>query len=260
MAISEKSRKILWGHSGNRCAICRQQLVVAATSDDAESVVGEECHIVSRKGQGPRYDPSVPEGLIDKLDNLILLCRVHHKMVDDQAETYTAERLRTLKKNHENWVSSRLSESDQTPPIRWRRIKGNIPSHLSRITTGHALLDVVGGACDGNFHNDEPQSEDEMKAISSFLQEAQDWGELAAEFEAGEKVEAEYRMSAMIRELEAVGFFVFGARELQRMEGGTSGPLAWPVAHLHVVRSTNPEIMIVDPSKHPGGTTGTDDV
>jgi len=54
--------------------------------------------------------------------------------------------------------------------------------------------------------------------------------------------------------------FLFGARELQRMEGGTSGPLYWPVAHFRVVRSTNPEIMIVDRDKHPGGTTGTDDV
>ena len=260
MAISDKSRKTLWGRSGNRCAICRHQLVVDSTSHDDESVVGEECHIISRKGQGPRHDPSVPENRIDELENLILLCRVHHKMVDDQAEMYTAELLRSLKKNHEVWVASKLSEDKQIPPVRLRRIKGNVPSHLNRITTGHDLLRVVGGACAGNFHNDDPQSENEMKVISSFLQEAQDWGELAGGFEAGEKVEAAYRMSAMIRELEAAGFLVFGEREVQRMEGGTSGPLTWPVAHLRVVRSTNPEIVTFDPSKYHGVPTGAEDV
>jgi hypothetical protein len=202
----------------------------------------------------------VPENRIDELENLILLCRVHHKMVDDQAEMYTAELLRSLKKNHEVWVASKLSEDKQIPPVRLRRIKGNVPSHLNRITTGHDLLRVVGGACAGNFHNDDPQSENEMKVISSFLQEAQDWGELAGGFEAGEKVEAAYRMSAMIRELEAAGFLVFGEREVQRMEGGTSGPLTWPVAHLRVVRSTNPEIVTFDPSKYHGVPTGAEDV
>jgi hypothetical protein len=83
---------------------------------------------------------------------------------------------------------------------------------------------------------------------------------LASGFEAGEKVEAAYRMSSMIRELEAAGFLVFGAREVQRMEGGTSGPLSWPVAHLRVVRSTNPQILTFDPSKYQGGATGTGDV
>ena len=77
---------------------------------------------------------------------------------------------------------------------------------------------------------------------------------------AGEKVAAAYRMSAMIRELEAAGFLVFGAREVQRMEGGTSGPSTWPVAHLRVVHSTNPEIVTFDQSKYHGGTTGTEDV
>jgi HNH endonuclease len=260
MAISDKSRKILWGRSGNRCAICRQELVVDSTSHDDEPVVGEECHIVSGKGHGPRYDASVPENRIDDVENLILLCRVHHKMVDDQAETYTAEVLRSLKNNHEVWVASKFAEEKQIPPMRLRRIKGSVPSHLSRVTTGHDLLNIVGAACAGNFHNDDPQSEDEMKVISSFLQEAQDWGELAGGFDAGEKVQAAYRMSTMIRELERAGFFVFGAREVQRMEGGISGAMSWPVAHLRVVRSTNPEIIAIDPTKYHGGTTGTEDV
>jgi hypothetical protein len=88
MAISEKTRKLLWGRSGNRCAVCRQELVIDGTDKSDDSVVGDECHIVSGAGRGPRHDPAVREAELDAAENLILLCRVHHKMVDDQGETY----------------------------------------------------------------------------------------------------------------------------------------------------------------------------
>ena len=55
-------------------------------------------------------------------DNLVLLCRTHHKMVDDQHETYTAEVLHKIKANHEKWVSSTLTEEKQVQPVRIRRI------------------------------------------------------------------------------------------------------------------------------------------
>ncbi len=107
MAISEKVRKILWGRSGNRCAICRHELVVNATSADDESVVGEECHIISGKSQGPRYDPEFPADRVDEPENLILLCRTHHKIVDDQFKTYTVDTLSAQKKEHENRTNTK---------------------------------------------------------------------------------------------------------------------------------------------------------
>ena len=54
MPITDKTRKILWGRSGNRCAICKNELVIDATGQDAESVVAEECHIISPRQNGPR--------------------------------------------------------------------------------------------------------------------------------------------------------------------------------------------------------------
>ena len=134
MAISDKTRKILWGRSGNRCAVCRHELVLDATSSDNESVVGEECHIVSPKAHGPRFDPSPSVDDLDDPANLILLCRVHHKMVDDQRETYTVEVLHTKKIEHEKWVSSMLTVQKPIPSIRVRRITENIPTHLVRLT------------------------------------------------------------------------------------------------------------------------------
>ncbi|MDE1312705.1 hypothetical protein MCX36_20400 [Vibrio aestuarianus] len=73
MAISDKTRKILWGKSGTKCAICKQSLVFERTTQDSESVVGEECHIVSGAKKGPRSDPEFPRDKIDDVSNLILV-------------------------------------------------------------------------------------------------------------------------------------------------------------------------------------------
>ncbi|MEW6276085.1 MAG: HNH endonuclease signature motif containing protein [Bacillota bacterium] len=100
MAISERTRKILWARSGNRCAICRCELVREEFATDPAAVVGDECHIISKKPGGPRYDPGVKMEL-DSYDNLILLCKTHHKLVDDQPSRFTVEYLRMVKANHE---------------------------------------------------------------------------------------------------------------------------------------------------------------
>ncbi|RRJ67789.1 HNH endonuclease [Paenibacillus oralis] len=78
---------MLWGRSGNRCSICKIELVIEATTQDAPSVIGEECHIISGQVNGPRYNSNYDKELIDSYENLILLCSVHHKMIDDQQET-----------------------------------------------------------------------------------------------------------------------------------------------------------------------------
>ncbi len=41
------------------------------------------------------------------------------------------------------------------------------------------------------------------------------------------------------KELEEAGFFVFGAREIQVLEGGEGEPSNWPVAIIQVLRKSN---------------------
>ena len=67
-------------------------------------------------------------------------------MVDDQCETYNVEVLRLLKANHEKWVSSTLTEQKPIPPVRVRRIKENVTTHLVRLTSGRDILTIVDGA------------------------------------------------------------------------------------------------------------------
>ncbi|MBC3194055.1 HNH endonuclease [Pseudonocardia sp. C8] len=111
MTISDKDRKVLWARSGNRCALCRQPLVAERTATDPEAVVGDEAHIAARSPGGPRYGES-PANLVDSYDNLILLCRVDHKKVDDQSASYTSAVLRQMKSDHELWVDRSLQGLD----------------------------------------------------------------------------------------------------------------------------------------------------
>jgi len=169
MAISDKTRKILWARSGNRCAVCRRELVEQATRADAESVVGDECHIVSGQPQGPRYDASFPAARVDEPDNLILLCRVHHKIIDDQTQTYTVEALHKQKTTHEAWVTSTLNPSaNPLEKARIRRLKEYIPAYLLRLTSGKDILNIIQDTYAHVFDHDEPASEDEaLSRISS---------------------------------------------------------------------------------------------
>ena len=109
MSISPKTQKMLWGRAANRCAICRKELVMDATETDDESLVGEACHIVAQSVDGPRGDSPITGEQRDKYANLILLCNIHHKQVDDQSIAYTVSKLEDLKSQHESWVRSQLN-------------------------------------------------------------------------------------------------------------------------------------------------------
>lgn len=108
MPISDKSRKLLWARAGSRCALCQHALVMPGSGGDQSSIVGDECHIVSKAAGGPRHDPFLP-GDPDDYGSLLLLCRTDHKLVDDQTGTYTVEKLKQLKAQHEASVDGALA-------------------------------------------------------------------------------------------------------------------------------------------------------
>lgn len=112
MTITLRTQKMLWGRAASRCAICRCELVMTATEYDDEAIVGDACHIIARKEDGPRGDSPLGTDERDSYENLILLCKVHHKLVDDQRNTYPVEELRKLKTEHERWVRESLDGYD----------------------------------------------------------------------------------------------------------------------------------------------------
>jgi hypothetical protein len=233
MAITEKTRKILWARSGNRCALCRRLLVMPETTMDDAAVISDECHIVSAKQNGPRGSKKLPQDEYDKPANLLLLCKVHHKQVDDQENTFTIEHLTTTKAKHEKWVCDSLApktEKQQCPV-----------EFLTRITTGKELMSMNSGCCAYLFDHDEPENQTEMVAISAFQQNAQDYCEIWDEIEAGGRVEAQFEITKQITELEKLGFWIFSMRQDRKINVMGQSE-TWPVFVMTVVRETNPGV------------------
>lgn len=250
MPISDKNRKILWGKSGNRCAMCRHSLVLDPTDLDSESIVGEECHIVSGALHGPRHKSSFPVGEIDELANLMLLCRIHHKLIDDQKETYTADLLRGMKVNHEKWVEEKLKDQPQIPPVHIKRIKSEIPTKLLAVTSGKELLNLAVGYDASYPDYSDDLNDEETDLVGGFIQNVSDWADLAVGFEPIERIRAAKLLDEEIKALHEHGFLVFAALENQRMEGGISSPSTFRVLHLTVKRKSDSGIVTMD-SKSP---------
>ncbi len=72
--------------------------------------MGEAAHIKAESPGGPRYDLSQTQEERRAYENLILLCGVHHKFVDDDEEAYTVERLQKMKRDHE----AKATQIDET--------------------------------------------------------------------------------------------------------------------------------------------------
>lgn len=107
MAISGKVLKELWGKSGDRCAICNIKLHQQGSVDSYG--IGENCHIISKQKNGPRHIDGLQD--YDSYDNLILLCKNHHKEIDsaENISIYSQEKLLNIKSEHEKMVDSLLN-------------------------------------------------------------------------------------------------------------------------------------------------------
>ena len=197
MSISEKVRKDLWAKSGNRCAICRKEFFSCIDKEDFN--IGEECHIVSSQPNGPRHIDNF--GDYDSYDNIILLCRNHHKEIDDPANhsIYTVEKLTEIKREHEKWVSRCLADEKIVV--------------LSLIQNGTDLVSIIGnGAVAIYKFNDEIKSEKDAELVGSAWQEITDFMDLSLDLEPIEVTRMEFIFSKMINELDKSGFLVYGRR------------------------------------------------
>lgn len=92
-----KTYNLLYAKSGNRCAFpkCPTPITINKT------LVADVAHIRAENLGGARYDASQTDDERRDYANLILLCKVHHKVVDDDEESYPVARLQKMKADHE---------------------------------------------------------------------------------------------------------------------------------------------------------------
>jgi hypothetical protein len=95
--------------SGNICAFPGCRLPIFEASGTAS---GEVCHIRAQSPGGPRFDDMQSEEARHSFENLILLCRRHHKIVDAEPELYPAAALEDIKAMRENQRGRPEEEQD----------------------------------------------------------------------------------------------------------------------------------------------------
>lgn len=91
--------KALFAKSGNQCAFpeCDHPLV-----DDSDHVFADVCHIEASAPHGPRYNSAQTDEERQSHDNLILLCPNHHKRIDLDVQSFTVEKLKEMREEHES--------------------------------------------------------------------------------------------------------------------------------------------------------------
>lgn len=234
MAISEKTRKNLWAKSGNRCSICKAELFSTNSIDASEFNIGEECHIISSKSTGPRHKSDVAN--YDTFENLILLCRNHHKEIDELYDTYTEEVLRYFKTNHENWIKATINKALNSG-------KTDTPKFLAQITSGKELLNIISETYGYMTDYDEAHNQEEAEYIGSIFQNLIDYGDVSGFIEPFQKVTIGYELQELLQELDVKGYSLFGERARRKITFGKNDSDVWPVATLILKRKDSLEIL-----------------
>lgn len=111
MGIKPSDAKRLWGRSGARCALCRQELSPVGES----ALLGEMAHIVAQSESGPRGSYPLPLAERDRYENLILVCPNDHALIDNSAGEWSVDRLQAEKLRHERWVQELLDKGAAIP-------------------------------------------------------------------------------------------------------------------------------------------------
>lgn len=96
----------LWAKAAGRCEYdgCNKLLYKDdLTSEDINR--GFVAHIIAASPDGPRGDEVLSALLVDDISNVMLMCHDHHRLIDhEQVAEHTVDRLRAMKKKHEDRV------------------------------------------------------------------------------------------------------------------------------------------------------------
>lgn len=133
--VSARTRAALWAKAAGRCQYtgCNKPLLYDHISCAEDRNFGFVAHIVAATPTGPRGDPVRSPLLVDDVSNLMLLCHVHHKLIDvDEPRQHPEDRLIDMKRRHEHRIETltAISEDQASHVLRYA---ANIGGHVSPI-------------------------------------------------------------------------------------------------------------------------------
>jgi len=223
MSISKKDSKRLWAKSGNRCAICKEELV-KTNKKGLDYIIGEECHIISSKSNGPRYENGLKN--YDCYENLILLCRNHHKEIDEVCNVgkYSKNELIRIKKEHELLMS-------QYYPL-------NYPLRL--MLSGRELYNVVTGVYEVRW-NEIMSSEGDSSVVSMIqhlvMEKINDYALLGE----SERIDFVNELHELLNDFSKKGIFIYGRKYIMPVKFYNGAVEKLPIAVLSIIIKMNEE-------------------
>lgn len=104
-SIPTNVKRDLWFAAHGRCAMCNKPLYRDGLTMQQVNL-SEYAHIIADSPDGPRGDEKLSPELAKDPSNLILLCKDHHKLIDDAGgvRKFGVELLRKYKNDHEDRI------------------------------------------------------------------------------------------------------------------------------------------------------------
>ena len=140
----------LFALSGNQCAFpgCTNAVTDQVAPGEQPVTLAQRAHIVGVGRQGPRSRAAPLSDDIDAVENLLLLCGEHHRIVDNNPRIYSVEVLAKYKADHEAKMAPRNLRPGATAVGR-RHSRSVAPAGLRtarHLVEGHvAVPDERGG-------------------------------------------------------------------------------------------------------------------
>ena len=109
------ARDTLAKRAGFLCSFPGCRRLTVGPSEDRESrlsMVGVAAHITAASALGPRYDATL--STVERSSDLngIWMCQTHAKLIDDNPSTHTVVEIQRWKRQHEDWVFSRVAKAE----------------------------------------------------------------------------------------------------------------------------------------------------
>lgn len=142
--VSRSTISKIWAKSGGRCEYegCNE-LLYRDDLTNKELNGGLIAHIVAATPRGPRGDEVESARLVDDIDNVMLLCQKHHRLIDQEAEKeHPVERLRAMKKKHEDRIRTltEIQESKISTPLMYAANIGEQTPHITHKEYASAMV------------------------------------------------------------------------------------------------------------------------
>ncbi|MBB3999093.1 SAVED domain-containing protein [Aureimonas pseudogalii] len=225
--VGPKKHAALWAFSAGRCQYrgCNRELVGDLISGNEDGTFGFVAHVVADSAQGPRGDPVRSPELAKSLENLMLLCATHHKLIDvEEVEEHSEAVLLEMKREHEERIAI-VADMDPDRASHVVRFAADIGGSESLVST-KAIL----SAMPPDHHPASRQTIDLSLVSCAYKDDEEDYWHFQAE-NLRRHFDAKVRGRVEVQEIRNLNVFALAPQPLLMELGRLIGDIVPAVVH-----------------------------